>query len=155
MSENRQQRLKRLIDLRAKEVDRRVKELSLARTRESKMEEELAKMRAQRQQELAARDERARVGISAGDWGQAETWLTGLTQKEQIVQRQREMAAREVVGARGRVAQAMVEREKIELLMNRVVTEQRKEETRIERKNEDEHASMQGVHRAANGKRSP
>ena len=154
MSESRQQRLKRLIDLRAKELDRRVKELGLARTRENKVEQELAETRAHRQRELAARDERAREGLPAGDWGHAEIWLTGLGQKEQIAQRQREVAAREVVGARGRVQAAMVEREKIELLMDRVATEARKAETRIDRKNEDEHASVQGVHRA-NGKRSP
>ena len=35
MSHSKQQRLKRLVDLRAKEVDRRVKELTLARTRET------------------------------------------------------------------------------------------------------------------------
>jgi flagellar export protein FliJ len=154
MSESRQQRLKRLVDLRAKEVERRVKELGVARTRENKVEQELAETRARRQHELAARDARAREGLPAGDWGHAEIWLTGLGHKEQIAQRQREVAAREVVGARGRVQAAMVEREKIELLMDRVATEARNAETRVERKNEDEHASVQGVHRA-NGKRSP
>jgi flagellar export protein FliJ len=156
MSQSKQQRLKRLVDLRAKEVDRRVKELALARTRETKVEEELAQARAERQRELDARNERARMGLPAGDWGQAENWLTGLSQKELIAQRQREMASREVVGARGRVTEAMVEREKIELLMGRLAVEMRKEETRVERKNEDEHASVQGAqHRASGNKRNP
>lgn len=155
MSQSKQQRLKRIVDLRAKEVDRRVKELSMARTLENKREEELAQARAERQRELDARNERARAGLPAGDWGQAENWLTGLAQKELVAQRQREMASREVVGARGRVTEAMVEREKIERLMGRVAAEMRKEENRAERKSEDEHASIQGAqNRSSNGKRN-
>ncbi|HMJ53517.1 MAG TPA: flagellar export protein FliJ [Polyangiaceae bacterium] len=155
MSQNKQQRLQRLVDMRAKEVDRRVKELTSARTRETKLAEELAQAQAERQRELDARNERARNGLPAGDWGQAENWLTGLAQKELAAQRQREMASREVVGARGRVTDAMVEREKIELLMGRLAAEMRKEENRVERKNEDEHASVQGAqHRASGNKRA-
>jgi flagellar export protein FliJ len=155
MSHTKQQRLKRLVDLRAKEVDRRVKELTLARSRETKLEEELVQARSERQRELDARNERARNGLPAGDWGQAENWLTGLSQKELVAQKQREMASREVLGARGRVTEAMVEREKIELLMGRLATEMRKEATRVERKNEDEHASVHGAqHRANASKRN-
>jgi flagellar export protein FliJ len=156
MSHTKQQRLKRLVDLRAKEVDRRVKELTMARTRENKREEELAEARAQRQRELDARSERAREGLPAGDWGQAENWLTGLAQKELVAQKQRELASREVVGARGRVAEAMVEQEKIERLMGRVAAEIRKEEDRALRKSEDEHASIHGAQsRASGNKRNP
>jgi flagellar export protein FliJ len=141
--------------MRAKEVDRRVKELTSARTLETKLAEELAQAQAERQRELDARNERARNGLPAGDWGQAENWLTGLAQKELAAQRQREIASREVVGARGRVTNAMVEREKIELLMGRLAVEIRKEENRVERKNEDEHASVQGAqHRASGNKRA-
>jgi flagellar export protein FliJ len=153
MSNNKQQRLKRIVDLRAKEVDRRVKELSQARTRENQMAQELEEARAQRQRELDLRNERAQAGLPAGDWGQAETWLVGLAQKEAIAEKQRELATREVVGARGRVAEAMVEREKIERLVGRVADEMRKEQVRVERKNEDEHASIHGAKSAANGKR--
>jgi flagellar export protein FliJ len=149
MSNTKQQRLKRLVELRAKEVDKRVKELSHARTRESQMERELAEARAQRQRELDARNDRAREGLPAADWGQAENWLLGLAQKEVMAQRQREMATREVLGARGRVAEAMVEREKIERLMGRVADEMKKAEIRVERKNEDEHASIHGAKNAA------
>jgi flagellar export protein FliJ len=149
MSNTKQQRLKRLVDLRAKEVDKRVKELSQARTRENQMERELTEARAERQRELEARNERARAGLPAADWGQAENWLLGLAQKEVLAQRQRELATRDVVGARGRVADAMVEREKIERLMGRVADEMKKAEIRVERKNEDEHASMRGAKNAA------
>jgi len=145
MSHSKQQRLKRLVDLRAKEVDRRVKELTMARTRENKREEELSEARAQRQRELDLRNERAREGLPAGDWGHAENWLTGLAQKELVAQKQREMASREVVGARGRVAEAMVEQEKIARLVGRVAAEIRKEEDRALRKSEDEHASIHGA----------
>ena len=151
MSQSKQQRLKRLVDLRAKEVDRRVKELTLARTRETEREEELSRARAERERELQARHERARNGLPAGDWGQAENWLTGLAQKELTAQRQREVASREVVGARGRVTEAMVEREKIELLMGRLAAEMRKEEHRVERKNEDERATIHGAQSRASG----
>jgi flagellar export protein FliJ len=154
MSHTKQQRLKRLVDIRAKEVDRRVKELTLARSLESKREEELNRARVERQRELDARDRRAREGLAAGDWGQAENWLTGLAQKELAAQKQREMASREVIGARGRVAEAMVEREKLERLMGRVETEMRKDEVRAERKREDEHASIQGAQNRASGSSS-
>jgi flagellar export protein FliJ len=149
MSHQKQQRLKRIVDLRAKEVDRRVKELTQARTRETRTEEELAQARAERQRELDARNERARLGLPAGDWGHAENWLTGLAEKELAAQKQRELAAREVVGARGRVTEAMVEREKIERLVGRVAAEMRKDENRAERKGEDEHASIQGAQQRA------
>jgi flagellar export protein FliJ len=155
MSRSKQERLKRLVDLRAKEVDLRVKQLSVARTRETKSEEELAHARAERQRELDARNERARAGLPAGDWGQAENWLTGLAQKELVAQKQRELASREVSGARGRVTQAMVEREKIERLMGRVAAEMRKDQDRAERKSEDEHASIHGAQRRSHdGKRN-
>jgi flagellar export protein FliJ len=155
MSHTKQQRLKRLVDLRAKEVDKRVKELTHARTRETQLAEEAAQARAERERELEARNERARAGLPAGDWGQAENWLTGLAQKELVAQKQRELASRAVVGARGRVAEAMVEREKIELLMGRLSAEMRKEEDRLLRKNEDEHASVHGAqHRASGNKRN-
>jgi flagellar export protein FliJ len=153
MSHTKQQRLKRIVDLRAKEVDRRVKELGVARTRENRMQEELIAARAERQRELEARNERARSGLPAGDWGQAENWLTGLAQKELAAQRQREVASREVIGARGRVADAMVEREKIELLMGRLAAEMRKDENRAERKSEDEHASVHGSQQRSGTKR--
>ena len=153
MSNAKQQRLKKLVDLRAKEVDRRVKELSQARTRESQMEQELLEARAQRQRELDLRNERAQAGLPAGDWGQAENWLVGLAQKEAVAQRQREMASRDVTGARGRVAEAMVEREKIERLVGRVEDEMKKAQVRVERKNEDEHASIHGAKTASNAKR--
>lgn len=156
MSQSKQQRLKRLVDVRAKEVDRRVKELTSARARETKLAEELAQTQAERQREVDARNERARNGLPAGDWGQAENWLTELAQKELAAQKQREMASREVVGARGRVTDAMLEREKIELLMGRLAAEMRKEENRVERKNEDEHASVHGAQQRASGnKRNP
>ena len=156
MTEKRQQRLKRLVDLRAKELDHRVKELTLARTRESKSERDLLAAKAEKQRELEARNVRAQDGLPAGDWGQAETWLTVLAQKELAAQRQRELAAREVVGARGRVAEAMLEREKIDLLMGRLAAQMRQEETRLERKNEDEHASVHGsAQRASSSKRNP
>lgn len=156
MSETRQQRLKRLVDMRAKELDRRVRDLSVARTRETKMEEQLVEARADKQRELAARDQRARGGLPAADWGHAEIWLTGLSHKEYAAQRQSEIAAREVVGARGRVAEAMMDREKIELLIGRLDADVRKEEDRAERKSEDESASVHAVHqRANNAKRGP
>ena len=156
MSHSKQQRLKRLVDLRSKEVDRRVKELTMARTRENKREEELVQARADRRRELDARNERSREGLPAGDWGQAENWLTGLAQKELVAQKQRELASREVVGARGRVAEAMVEQEKIERLMGRVAAEIRKEEDRALRKSEDEHASIHGAqNRQSGNKRNP
>lgn len=154
MSNTKQQRLKRLVDLRAKEVDQRVKELSHAKTRENQMERELANAREQRQRELDARNERARAGLPAGDWGQAESWLVGLAQKELAAHKQRELATREVVGARGRVAEAMVEREKIERLVGRVAEEMKKAQIRVERKNEDEHASIHGAKNAGSKRTS-
>jgi flagellar export protein FliJ len=156
MSQSKQQRLQRLVDLRAKEVDRRVKELTVARTRETQRQEELVRARAERERELNARHQRARDGLPAADWGQAENWLTGLAQKELAAQREHAMASREVVGARGRVTEAMVEREKIELLMGRLAADMRKEENRVERKNEDERATVHGAqNRASGNKRTP
>ena len=142
MSRERRLRLERLKDLRAKELDLRMTELMSARSAEATLQRKLDEAREKKIEAVDARDARARTGLVAGDWSQAENWLTSLSQREVLAQLQRDQATRAVVEARVRVSIAKAEQEKIELLIRRSLEETRQEETRAAHKLDDELAAQ-------------
>jgi flagellar export protein FliJ len=138
MSDERRDKLKRLMDVRAKQLESRVSALSSARTRQTELERRLEDARNKRSAALSDRQARLRAGLSAADWGQAENWLVGLTEQENKVRAQNDMASRAVLQARAEVAQAKREQDKIQLLLDRLRAEAQVAEARALRKMEDD-----------------
>jgi flagellar biosynthesis chaperone FliJ len=138
MSDERRERLKRLMDLRAKELSHRVADLDSARSTETNAQQELEEAQTRKMAAIAERDDRAKRELTAADWSQAESWLANLAQRELVVEVQRQQAALAVLEARTRVAAAKTEQEKIQVLIRRAVDEARKLQSRNERKLDDE-----------------
>jgi flagellar biosynthesis chaperone FliJ len=141
MSDERRERLKRLMDLRAKELSHRVADLDSARSTETTVQQELEEAQTRKMAAIAERDERTKRDLTAADWSQAESWLANLAQRELVVEVQRQQAALAVLEARTRVVAAKTEQEKIQLLIRRAVDEARKLQSRDERKLDDEHGA--------------
>jgi len=138
MSDERRERLKRLMDLRAKELSHRVADLDSARSTETSAEQELQQAQTRKMAAIAERDERSKRDLTAADWSQAEGWLASLAQRELVIEVQRQQAALAVLEARTRVAVAKTEQEKIQVLIRRAVDEARKLQSQNERKLDDE-----------------
>jgi flagellar biosynthesis chaperone FliJ len=138
MSDERRNRLKRLMDLRAKDLSHRVADLDSARSTETTVQQELEVAQTRKMAAIAERDERTKRDLTAADWSQAENWLANLAQRELVVEAQRRQAALAVVHARTRVAVAKTEQEKIQMLIRRAVDEARRLQTQNERKVDDE-----------------
>jgi flagellar export protein FliJ len=138
MTEERRGKLKRLMDLRAKQLETTVSQLSTARTRQTELERRLEEARLKRSSALSARHERLGAGVSAAEWGQAENWLLGLTEQEWRAKAQNEAAERAVLQARAEVARAKREQDKIQLLLDKLRADERDAEARATRKMEDD-----------------
>jgi flagellar export protein FliJ len=138
MNDERRDKLKRLMDFRAKQLESSVSHLSTARTRQTELERRLEETRSKRLDALSARRTRLGAGVSAAEWGQAENWLLGLTEQEWKAKAQNEAAERAVVEARAEVARAKREQDKIQLLLDKLRAEAKDAEARATRKLEDD-----------------
>lgn len=151
MSEERRGKLKRLMDLRAKQLETTVSQLSTARTRQTELERRLEEARLKRLNALSARHERLGAGVSAAEWGQAENWLLGLTEQEWKAKAQNEAAERAVLQARAEVGRAKREQDKIQLLLDKLRAEERDAEARATRKMEDDLQTSQFAAKGRSG----
>jgi flagellar export protein FliJ len=138
MSNERRDKLKRLMDLRSKQLESTVSQLSSARTRQTELERRLEEAKRKRLAALSARNTRAGSGTSAAEWTQAENWLLGLTEQEWKAKAQSEAAIRAVADARAEVTRAKREQDKIQLLLDKLRAEAKDAEARALRKFEDD-----------------
>jgi flagellar biosynthesis chaperone FliJ len=150
MNNERRHKLKRLMGVRAKELESRVSALSTARTRQSELEQRLLEAQQKRQNELLARRARLHADLPAAEWGHAENWLLGLTEKEWTAVTQNEAGCRAVLDARDQVTRAKREQDKIQLLLDRLGAEAKRAEARAQRKLEDEVLTSQQAIRERN-----
>jgi len=149
MSDERRDKLKRLMDVRSKQLESRVTDLSSARTRQSEVERKLAEAKQRKQDALSAR--KTRGSVPAADWGQAENWLLGLSEQESKAKAQNDAASRAVLQARAEVARAKREQDKIQLLLDRMVAEEKHAESRAARKLEDDLLNTQLANKGKGG----
>jgi flagellar export protein FliJ len=149
MSDERRDKIKRLMDVRSKQLETRVGDLSSARTRQSEGELRLAQAQKHKLEALSAR--RARGSVPAADWGHAENWLQGLSEQELRAKAQTDAASRAVLQARAEVARAKREQDKIQLLLDRMGAEAKGAETRAERKLEDDLSSSRLANKGKSG----
>jgi flagellar export protein FliJ len=140
MSRERILRLKRLVAMRAKEVDLRAVALAEARLTETEATKYLEMTRRETARGLAERADRMLRGTEAGDWSQSEVWLTRLTRSEQLAKDTLASATRAVEQARQRVTEARMEQEKFVLLVERVTAEAAEGDKRRLQTTEDEFA---------------
>ncbi|MEI7892483.1 MAG: hypothetical protein WCI05_05300 [Myxococcales bacterium] len=136
-----EKRIGRIREVREEQRDQRIKELTDAQLEEARKQRELDE--ARERTELAARGREA-LGHEAAqppDWHEVETWLMDQQDRERFAELARVEAAREVTMARERVAVAHKEVQRMDALLDILVTARKKEEQRRERKLEDELAS--------------
>jgi flagellar export protein FliJ len=141
MTTERTRRLNRLLELRKAELDRSVGDL--AKTRDA---ERMAVLGCEQAREstvlaLAARDEKAKRGVSVDDWTEVERWLAHVKGREDLAQRRLVEARRAVFDATTRVQEARKEQGKIERLLSRILESDRQESLRADQKMNDESAA--------------
>ncbi|HEY3595558.1 MAG TPA: flagellar FliJ family protein [Polyangiaceae bacterium] len=154
MNDERRDKLKRLMDLRSKQLNSTVSNLSTARTRQTELERRLEEAKRKRLAALTQRRSRAGDGVSAAEWQQAENWLLGLTEQEWKAKAQNEAAAKAVTDARNEVTRAKREQDKIQLLLNKLGAEAKEAEARALRKFEDDLLASQLATKGRNAEKA-
>jgi flagellar export protein FliJ len=138
----RRQRIEKVVAHRGKELDKRVAELS-----QQKAREEAARLAAERERQELQRASESRLKLteaplSANEWIEANEWLRTRAAQAELAETQ---AAKAHVGtqrATAHVLHARTDLKKVEVLSARIDAEERREQERVERRLEDELASI-------------
>ena len=154
MPVDRRQRLVRLLELRAKELDERVGELRAAQESERVAIEELARARSQALTARQARDALAKKGTSIDDWTDTERWVARQTERERWAEKNLAARSRGVGDARDRVKKARIEREKLERLAAHLAEKERRSNVRADQKVNDDSAAVRFLRQREDSRRS-
>lgn len=150
---SRRRRLDKLMQLRSKELDRRVSALAETRTQERSAEE-----RASREREAQSRAEEQRREVvtrpmNATTLVEATDFVVSCARKRELAELQLQRARRAVLKAQGDVQAAKNDLKKIQLLTERLDAEERVQAARLEQRATDELVTLrQGAE--ANKRRS-
>lgn len=134
-------RIEKVIDLRGKELDKRVAELSQQKQREA---EARRAAELEREELLRASETRMKLAsapITANTWIEANEWLKTRTVKAELAETQAVKARLGTERARAHVMNARTNLKKVEVLGTRIENEEREKRERIERRLEDEFAA--------------
>jgi len=143
---NKQKRIQKVIVHREKELDQRVVELGKARVEAERAEIALELERQRLAKAAAEREALAEQAMSAGDWREANEWLASRALSHQAVTREVEKAAAQVETSQGNVLTARRALKGVEMVEERLKTEERKAEERADQKLSD--AFAQNIARA-------
>jgi flagellar export protein FliJ len=138
----RRQRIEKVITHRGKELDRRVAELS-----QQKAREEAARLAAEREREELERASQSRLKLaegplSANEWIEANEWLRVRAAQTEIAELQAQKARVGTQRATAHVLHARTDLKKVEVLSERIGSEERTDQERAERRLEDELAAL-------------
>ena len=151
MNQARHRRVKRLLELRAKELERRVADLSAARQAEMLALDCYKVARAQTVSAVGTREAWARRGTTIDEWKDVEHWVAEAKKRERGARAAVSDANRAVDEARAKVEEARLEQEKIERLLARLAVEVRTEENRADQKTTDESAAARFLRSRGSG----
>lgn len=143
-----QKRIQKVIVHREKELDQRVVELGKARVEAERAESAVELERRKLAKAAAEREAMADKPMSAGDWREANEWLHSRALSHQAVTRELEKAAVEVEKSQTNVLTARRALKGVELVEERMKTEERKAEERADQKLSD--AFAQNIARGKN-----
>ena len=145
MSDDRKTRLRRVVDLRTREFERRVQSLTEARQAEEQALILVEQAKKKAESAVLARNELAIVGTSAVDWAEMNSWLVSQQRKAEAASQRRVAASHAVIEAREKVKGAQTDLSRIETLIGRMVDEERQARERMSRKMDDEVAARQAA----------
>jgi flagellar export protein FliJ len=151
VNQARHRRVKRLLELRAKELERRVADLSAARQAEMIALECYNARRALTMSAIVTREAWARRGTTIDEWKDVEHWVAEAKKRESAARGAVSDANRAVGEARARVEAARLEQEKIERLLERLAVEVRTDESRADQKTTDESAAARFLRSRGSG----
>lgn len=141
-----QKRIQKVIVHREKELDQRVVELGKARVEAERAESAVELERQKLAKAAAEREAMAEQPMSAGDWREANEWLASRALSHQAVTRELEKAAAHVEKSQANVLTARRALKGVEMVEERLKTEERKAEERADQKLSD--AFAQNIARA-------
>ena len=134
---SKQKRIQKVIVHREKELDQRVVELGKARVEAERAENAVELERQKLAKAAAEREAMTEQPMSAGDWREANEWLASRALSHQAVTRELEKAALHVEKSQANVLTARRALKGVELVEERLKTEERKAEERADQKLSD------------------
>jgi flagellar export protein FliJ len=150
---SRRKRLDKLIQLRSKELDRRVTALAESRMHERSAEESADRERHAQSRAAEPRREGVSRPTSAATLVDATDFVVSCARRRELAELQLQRARRAVLKAQGDVQTAKNDLKKIELLTERLEAEERAQAARLEQRATDELVTLrQGTE--ANKRRS-
>jgi flagellar export protein FliJ len=137
---NKQKRIQKVIVHREKALDQRVVELGQARAETERAESALEAERQKLAQAAAEREAMSDKTMSARDWREANEWLASRTLSTHAVARELDQATERMEASQTNVLVARRALKGVELVDERLKTEERRAEERADQKLSDAHA---------------
>jgi flagellar export protein FliJ len=134
---NKQKRIQKVIVHREKALDQRVVELGQARVETERAESAVDSERGKLEKAAAERDAMSARSMSARDWREANEWLASRALSHQAVTRELEQATVKLEHTQAEVLTARRALKGVELVEERLKTEERKAEERADQKLSD------------------
>jgi len=137
---NKQKRIQKVIVHREKALDQRVVELGKARAETERAESALEAERAKLARAAAEREAMSDKTMSAREWREANEWLASRALSHQAVTRELVQATERMEESQSNVLVARRELKGVELVEERMKTEERRAEDRADQKLSDAYA---------------
>jgi len=134
---NKQKRIQKVIVHREKELDQRVVELGKARVETERAESAVESERQKLDKAAAERDAMSERSMSAREWREANEWLHSRSLSHQVVTRELDQATVKLEQSQANVLTARRALKGVELVDERMKTEERKAEERADQKLSD------------------
>jgi flagellar export protein FliJ len=137
---NKQKRIQKVIVHREKQLDQRVVELGHARAETDRAESALEAERRKLARAAAEREAMSEKTMSAREWREANEWLASRALSTQAVSRELEQATERMEASQSNVLVARRALKGVELVEERMKTEERRAEERADQKLSDAYA---------------
>jgi flagellar export protein FliJ len=137
---NKQKRIKKVIVHREKELDQRVVELGKARAETERVESAVEAERERLARAAAERDAMSDRTMSAREWREANEWMQSRALSHQAVARELEHATERMQASQAHVLTARRALKGVELVDEKLKTEEARAEERADQKLQDEFA---------------
>ncbi len=140
----RRHRIQRVVDLREKELDKRVTKLVSSRSAEAQAlsVEETKQRELEQASESRLKLAEADSTLSVKSWVEANEWLTGRRLHHEQARVEVARAQLETLRVQGEVMVARTDLKKVEVLSSRIEEQEQKRTGQLERKLEDELAAL-------------
>jgi flagellar export protein FliJ len=135
---HRRARVKKVVAIREKELDGRVQKLGEARAEAARVEEERERAANALARAAAERTELAKGSMSAADWREANEWLASRERSHVAAGEAVQRATAHVENSQHAVLVARTALKGVEMLNQKLHTEEQKHQEKADRKLEDE-----------------